>query len=320
MDYFALVAQAYGSLTATERRLADYLCAHAALAERMNIRELAQAAGVSASTVVRFVRAIGFERYAQMIVSLARADAAGVVAPRAGADDAKETIGEYGERLAQSLTTAIHQTVALMQESEDFRRAVSLIGQADMVYLYGVGSSGSVAQELMQKLMILGKPCFFQSDSFLSRTGTRNITPRDVAVGISYSGRNQLVWTAMEHARAQGAPTVCITRVGSRLARLADACLRVPPWRNWAERAKTSPGTPSPSWWICSFTRCPSAPCKARAGRPRAKKGPGGAEAACGLRKTAGFVRHPAFFARRLPLFSAPPLTKAGRCDMLIGL
>lgn len=45
MDYFALVAQAYGSLTATERRLADYLCAHAALAERMNIRELAQAAG-----------------------------------------------------------------------------------------------------------------------------------------------------------------------------------------------------------------------------------------------------------------------------------
>ena len=32
MDYFALVAQAYGSLTATERRLADYLCAHAALA------------------------------------------------------------------------------------------------------------------------------------------------------------------------------------------------------------------------------------------------------------------------------------------------
>ena len=229
MDYFALVAQAYGSLTATERRLADYLCAHAALAERMNIRELAQAAGVSASTVVRFVRAIGFERYAQMIVSLARADAAGVVAPRAGADDAKETIGEYGERLAQSLTTAIHQTVALMQESEDVRRAVSLIGQADMVYLYGVGSSGSVAQELMQKLMILGKPCFFQSDSFLSRTGTRNITPRDVAVGISYSGRNQLVWTAVEHARAQGAPTVCITRVGSRLARLADACLRVPP-------------------------------------------------------------------------------------------
>ena len=228
MDFFSVLSQVGPTLTAKERNIAAYLTTHAQDATHLTIRELAQVAGVSASAVVRFVHALGYERFSQMMISLARADA--VSAGPAGHQQSAETrgIADYAANLERTVADSVHQAVALLMENSDLARATELMQKADMIYLYGVGSSGVIAQELMQKLLILGKNCFFQSDSYLSAASVPNVGASDVVVGISYSGRNQAVLTAVENAKKQGAPVIAITRAGSRLARLADACMRIP--------------------------------------------------------------------------------------------
>lgn len=229
MDFFTLLHQVSPTLTSTEKNLATYLLKHTDKATHMTIRELGEAAGVSPSTVVRFVRTLGFDRYSRMMISIARADA--VVDMDAKKENVQNIsdIATYAARLEETLTKTIRQSIGILMENDGVEQAAEQIVNADMVYLYGVGSSGVIAQELLQKLLILGRPCFYQSDSYISAASVQNIGARDVAVGISYSGRNQAVITAVENAKKQGAAIICITKLGSRLAKLADVCLCVPP-------------------------------------------------------------------------------------------
>jgi len=109
------------------------------------------------------------------------------------------------------------------------------------LHYFGVGSSGLIA-----KLDAAECPATFgvegdlvqahsaddpqEDDPDLGRNAAREagVGPRDVAVGLSASGRSAYVVGALEHARANGALTVAITsHPGSPAAGLADMAIEV---------------------------------------------------------------------------------------------
>ena len=66
-----LIHKRYHLLTATEKRIADYLLHHQDEAVGMSIGELAEHAQVAKSAIVRCCKSLGFEGYAQLKLSLA---------------------------------------------------------------------------------------------------------------------------------------------------------------------------------------------------------------------------------------------------------
>jgi N-acetylmuramic acid 6-phosphate etherase len=109
------------------------------------------------------------------------------------------------------------------------------------LHYFGVGSSGLIA-----KLDAAECPATFgvegdlvqahsaddpqEDDPDLGRDAARDagVGPRDVAVGLSASGRSAYVVGALEHARANGALRVAITsHPGSPAAHLADIAIEV---------------------------------------------------------------------------------------------
>ncbi len=225
MDFYQRVASLYGGLTEAEKKVVNYIRLYPDAIVKMNTKALGAAAGASPATVVRLARTLGYDTYQHMLIALAQSSAAG---PQAAMP--KENGGNLEGLSAQLLAviqTSIVQTVSLLS-LDTLREAARMIHDAAMLYLYGVGASGLVAQDLMQKLIFINRQSIYHSDSSFSVASTAHITADDLVIGFSYSGRNREVLFATETAKRNGAKTIGFTQANSQLAKLVDLHILLP--------------------------------------------------------------------------------------------
>lgn len=140
-------------------KLADYVLANEAQACFLNARQLAAAAGVSAPSVVRFVRRLGYagvqsfrghlQKNAQQRLSAVKA--VGISGKARDTDGLVETI------FRQEIL-CIERSLQLVRQ-KDFEAAVKAICRADTVYLLGGKSSFALAYFLYFRLSKLGIDC-----------------------------------------------------------------------------------------------------------------------------------------------------------------
>ena len=193
-----------------------------------SISELARACGTSATSVVRFCRAIGLRGYPDLRLALAGAAARDDVTAVTAAshdigpeDDAAAITAKIAYADARAVTdTAGHLDIAtLVQVTE-------ALAKADRIDIYGVGASGYVALDLQMKLQRIGRPAFAWPDPHMAATSAALRGRGDVAVGLSHTGTTVDTIDALTEARAHGATTVAITNFPwSPITEVADYVL-----------------------------------------------------------------------------------------------
>ena len=67
-------------------------------------------------------------------------------------------------------------------------KAINLLCEASTIYLFGVGGSSVIANDIEQKLIRIGKKVIYNNDLHIQMTFTQSMTKDDVALIISYSG------------------------------------------------------------------------------------------------------------------------------------
>ena len=65
------IKEQYASLRKSEKAVADYMLAHDDKIEKMTIAELAEQSGVSQPTVMRFLKAIGYDSFREVKLAFA---------------------------------------------------------------------------------------------------------------------------------------------------------------------------------------------------------------------------------------------------------
>ena len=83
--------------------------------------------------------------------------------------------------------STVLKTYQLISE-QYLETAVQLLIEADVIYLFGVGGSAIVANDLQQKLIRIGKKVIYNDDLHVQMTFAESMTNHDVAIFISYSG------------------------------------------------------------------------------------------------------------------------------------
>jgi len=222
-----LIQNKYHLLTAVEKKIADYLLHHQQNVVGMSISELAENAQVAKSAIVRCCKSLGFEGYTQLKLALAADHSKNKqlnYTPYIYPDDSPATIME---KVFSSNVKALHDTAAGLDHSV-IQEVLTQLEQARQIYLYGIGTSASMVTELQYRLMQLGYTAFAFTDPGNMMVSTMNIDHRDVAFGISYSGRTIATTQTMELARAAGAKTICITNYpGSPITKVCEYSIPV---------------------------------------------------------------------------------------------
>ena len=71
---------------------------------------------------------------------------------------------------------------------KEYRRAVEAVLKAENIVIYSVENSVCTANDLLTKLTYLGLNCRIYGDYYLQNVSAVNLTRKDLAIGISYSG------------------------------------------------------------------------------------------------------------------------------------
>ena len=144
----------------------------------------------------------------------------------------------YTGYINDSIETIISKTVSRSNASlEDTQslidsrvveQCVGLMARADSMTFFGVGASLLVAKDAFFKFIRVKKHCQISDDFDLQLVMAKTMTPSDVAVLISYSGKTKATVDCAKQLKANGVPVIAITCfVESELSKLADYNLYV---------------------------------------------------------------------------------------------
>jgi DNA-binding MurR/RpiR family transcriptional regulator len=209
------------SLRPSERKVADYILKEPRAIVNITIADLAKASGTSEAAIVRLCKSLQVKGFHELKL-------------RVAGDLQKPQTEEYHDilpnepietivnKVSGNNMMAIRETVAVLH-LEEIEKAVMAIEKADHILFFGVGASSIIAQDAQQKFLRINKKCTTFLDYHLAVVSAVNAGPRDVVVGISYSGETKEVAELLELAKTNGATTVSLTKYGaSPVAEQAD--------------------------------------------------------------------------------------------------
>ena len=98
---------------------------------------------------------------------------------------------------------------------DEINKAVKAIMSAERLDIYGIGASAIVAQDAMHKFMRINKACTAYLDNHMQLASAANLTSKDVAMGISYSGQTIDTIEALRLAKEAKPPLFALLNSGT---------------------------------------------------------------------------------------------------------
>ncbi len=197
------------ALAAAEQKVAQWVLQHADDVTHMSMAQVARECGVSDTTVLRFCRAVGFQGYTDMKLSIVQdmATPTQLVHDDISEQDDALTIAR---KVFLSNMQALQDTMEIL-DGEALVQAVDMLADARLILIIGVGTSSPIMQDMYHMLFRLGLNVRAQPDSYLQLMEAALVGPEDVVVGISQSGASTDPVLTMAEAKRNGARTIVIT-------------------------------------------------------------------------------------------------------------
>ena len=203
------------TFTTTEKRIADYLRLNLESAIYMTIEELAKETYTSHSAIIRLCKKIGFSGFKEFRFELGRevhqlvAQFKQVIDPNfpfSDMDDAKTIAKKMADLSIQAIKKAQFQI-----ENQPLETIASKLNQADRIFLFAKGDSQTTARKFQNKLVKLNKFLILAEEYSDSSWNAANLTEKDCAIFISYSGRIHHYERILSYLSHVGATTLLIT-------------------------------------------------------------------------------------------------------------
>ena len=211
--------------SSAEKKLADYIINNVEKIPTMTANELAESAGLSAPTVVRFSKKIGYQSLTDFKINISTELQTGI---DEGFSDIQPNESFYSIKikLGNNAQVAIRETVDVLKE-EKIQEVVQSLEGAETVFLYGVGASSLVVEDIVQKWSRVGKPIIFEKDIHVLLPQLVSNETKKVLWLISNSGNTADVVAVGEIAKDLGIPVIALTQFGTNhLSRIADVVIQ----------------------------------------------------------------------------------------------
>ncbi|MGH8084858.1 MAG: MurR/RpiR family transcriptional regulator [Lysobacter sp.] len=203
-------------MSAIERRIADFILDNAQLLRDYSSQQLANALGISQSSVVKFCQKLGFKGYPDLKYSvgeaIARADN-GDDAARPDAD-ADQPNGDPALELwrckseAQEVTRSINPPEAV----EAVATAIAVAGNRGKVFIIGLGEDDIHARTFALRLSLLGILTVHNFDTAHMTASVSAARAGDVLLVFSEHGKQPALCQIGRLFRERGGTVVTVTR------------------------------------------------------------------------------------------------------------
>ena len=211
-NILGLIKSLLNELPKAELRVALFILERPRDVLNMTAQELGKVSKASAATVVRLSKRLEIDSFPQMKLMLMKELDNGVIK---GYSDisANEPLVDIKNKLLGNAYQSLSDTASLL-DNELIEEAVRAMEKAKIIYIYGVGSSHLVAENLAQKWSRIGKTCISMEDTHSLIAAMISNSEDKLFIGISNSGRTSEVVQLMKIANNNHCNTMSITQFG----------------------------------------------------------------------------------------------------------
>lgn len=194
------------TLNPKEKEIATYINNHPLKVTEMTITELSNETDVSQGSIVKFCKKIDLEGFKELKYHLMNAP-----------------LNYLGEKFKESdnpkqiFIKTFTNSIQAMKDCKDvinyntIKKVAHLLIKAEKVQLYGLGGSGIVAEDILNKFMRIGLSAEAYTDNNLQLMSASLLDENCIAMGISHSGRTEAIVNSLELAQKAGATTIALT-------------------------------------------------------------------------------------------------------------
>lgn len=226
------IQSVYDTLKKAEKRAADLLLENPEFIAENTITEASELAGCSDTTWVRLAKRLGYNGFLALKADLWQ-HLSGIDAEHEHTQktlyenvSADFSCKEIARRVFESSVDALNDTFNLLDE-EEYSRAVKVLCKAKSIVLCGVGDAYAVVRSAYQKFFRAGFPVYESSDQDLQLIAISKLSPGDVLIAISYTGRTKNILELVKYARERDLIVLAITNFPiSPLTKNADIVLQ----------------------------------------------------------------------------------------------
>jgi len=200
-------------LSVNERKLADFILENTQLLRDYSSSQLADAVGVSQSSVVKFSQKLGYRGYPSLKLAVYESYAGAVL----GQGDDTEQPRPFAQvdsplsALGQKKLEVLENTVNI-NEAEQFAAAVEAIRSARCIQVSACPGSSSVARYLTHQLLELGCWAVFDEGRQMQRKISESLGDDDLLCIICDFGGEESLVDVANNARERGVKVLSLTR------------------------------------------------------------------------------------------------------------
>lgn len=208
-------------LYSAERRIADCILADVKRASMCTSAELARLSCSSEATVTRLCHKLGFENYRKFQLALAR-DAMEQQEAQRMRDEGQDELHQALLNILANREEELRATIQAI-DTRQLRRVLSLLRSCEVIEVVSEGRSLPVALDASIRFGHLGKRCVASALHEKTLAFAQTLTPKDLLMAFSTSGRDAGLEEVISAAKMRGAPVLLITCDShSPLAHLSD--------------------------------------------------------------------------------------------------
>ncbi|MGX7263857.1 MurR/RpiR family transcriptional regulator [Enterococcus crotali] len=197
----------------SEKKIGKVILENPSLVIEMTASELSHYAGTSPATVIRFCKKIDVPSFTQLKIRLS----AEIETPiYEGYSDitANGSVNEIKTKLLGNAYQSMQETVALLNEKR-IETIVDLLITAPIIYVFGIGASYLVAENIAQKWNRIGKTVVCVQDSHVLVTILVSAPKEAVFFCVSHSGETKEVLRLLEVAQKHQLKTIGLSQFGN---------------------------------------------------------------------------------------------------------
>ncbi|MBR6307777.1 MAG: MurR/RpiR family transcriptional regulator [Lachnospiraceae bacterium] len=212
-DFLSRINEHFSHLSKGQKLIASYVIDHYDLAVFMTAAEIAEAVGVSESTVVRFAVSVGYEGFPEFTRALekwykTKMNTVSMVGKKYG----KASQSDLLNTVLRSDMEKMEDTIANL-DVEAFELAVDIILKAKKVYVVGLRTCEPLAEFLSFYLNMIRPDVVLLKTTSASEMFEQmiRIDEKDCIIGISFPRYSMRTLKAMEFANDRNAKVITLT-------------------------------------------------------------------------------------------------------------
>ncbi len=212
----------YNGLSAKEQNIADYILENPISVAHNSISYLSDELNVADSTLFQFAKKLGYSGFKEFKMAILIEEnnfSTTSIHEKIEIDDNELTMAQ---KVFDSNIKTLTNTKKILG-LDDLKKAAEIISNSNLLYFFGVGGSGILAEDAYHKFLRSPAHVRHSTDYHIQLMEASLLTPQDCAICISHTGKSKETIRIAEIVKEAGAKVIVITsHASSPLAKIGD--------------------------------------------------------------------------------------------------